>query len=155
MRSQRLCELRRFSECRSPPSAVPTGNKKTSCESSLDPPELVSHSIVAPLFGQSRWHLAAQPPTNPEFISVGKWGEKLWNGPWRHQGPLWSLCPLSTCAKGESASFEFGRERRVPGNHREGAPKTGLCLKGFRATDRTPIREFISTILLDANRQSG
>ena len=28
--------------------------------------KLVSHIAVAPPFGQSRWHLAAQPPTNPE-----------------------------------------------------------------------------------------
>ena len=38
MRSQRLCKLRRFSECRFLPSAVPTGNKNTCCEFFLDFP---------------------------------------------------------------------------------------------------------------------
>ena len=118
------------------------------CGTSLWPEQV---SSCSPAADQPRIHMFC-------IIYVGKWSDELRNVPRRHQGPFRSLClecPLWTRATGESASSESGRERRVPDNHHEGAPKTELCLRGFLGTDRTAIRQWISTILLDANRQSG
>ena len=149
MRSQRLCELRRFSECRSLPSVVPTGNKKK---------QAVSLPWIPPQVGPptALWHLSLaradgilQPSRRPTQNS----------SPWESGAKNCGTALGGTKDRsGRSVRFPLVRKvrvpasnseesRRVPGNHHEGALKTG--------TDRTPIREFISTILLGANRQSG
>ena len=83
--------------------------------------KLVSHIAVAPLFGQSRWHLAAQPPTNPESICFAA---STWESEATNFGTILGGTKDRFGRSVWSVRFELVRQVRVPASN---SGESGQC----------------------------